>query len=518
MPPSRWQLGEDANVRPTHALMATAASVALAWPATAAAAPDDAAARIEALEAQVKALSAQISELKAAMAAPSAAPPPAAAAAAPAAPPLVVATAPKPSDVKVALGGGRPSFTTNDGRFSARIRGVMQLDMAKYIQDDDLPPQVTARDLNSGANFRRARFGVDGVLFGDFSYGILLDLGSGGGAEDTGRIQDFWLQYDGLGATKLRIGAFAPNVGLADAASTNGMMLAERPAAADLSRGLAGGDFRVGVGLTTGGDRWLLAATATGPLVSNLNAGATSFNAPTFDEQQGLALRLAGTPLKGVGWLVHTGVNASVVTQPADLGASATTRYAVQLRERPELRVDGTRLVDTGAMDADGVGAYGFELAFQKKSLMFQGEYFDFRVDRRKPAPGVSDPRFNGWYLEGGWVLTGEARKYNTQTAAFDAPSIDHPFDVRTGGWGAWELAARYSVLDLDHHADSAIAADRVRGGEQEVWSVGVNWYLNPAIRFMLGVEDVSIKRRNAAGLPLDQDFQAVNLRSQFAF
>ena len=27
--------------------------------------------------------------------------------------------------VKVALGGGRPSFTTNDGRFSARIRGVM---------------------------------------------------------------------------------------------------------------------------------------------------------------------------------------------------------------------------------------------------------------------------------------------------------------------------------------------------------------------------------------------------------
>ncbi|HEY3696544.1 OprO/OprP family phosphate-selective porin [Phenylobacterium sp.] len=499
-----------------HGLVASAAIVALAWPQMAAADPASDA-RIQALEAQladlaaqvaalkqqqtgdVETLSAQVTDLKTSTGA------------------SLDALRTDATSTQASIPNGKPTIATSDGRFSATLHGVMQLDTAKYFQDRSLPASVAARDLNSGVNFRRARLGVDGKLYGAFDYNLLLDFG-GSGAEDTGRVQELWIQYSAFKPWRFRVGAFAPPLGLEDAASTNGALFAERPAAADVARNLAGGDTRLGAGVIGNGDHWFASAVVTSNLVSSFNSGATAFNAATFDEQLGYALRIAGTPLHGYDWLVHVGANAGVVAQPADLGPTAAARYAIQLRERPELRVDGTRLVDTGAIDAAGARALGLEFAAQKKNLLLQAEYFDIKIDRRHPAAGVQDPRFSGWYVEGGWVLTGEARKYNLTTAAFDAPAVDKPFDPLKNQWGAWELAARYSTLDLNDHADSAVVANRVRGGEQRIWTAGLNWFPNPATKFMLDVQDVSVKRRNAAGAQLGQDYRSVNLRSQFAF
>ena len=59
----------------------------------------------------------------------------------------------------------------------------------------------------------------------------------------------------------------------------------------------------------------------------------------------------------------------------------------------------------------------GGEFAAQLKNFFVQSEYERFAVDRFG-----AKPHFNGFYVEGGWMITGEARKYNTQTAAFDGP------------------------------------------------------------------------------------------------
>ncbi|MBP8245444.1 MAG: porin [Phenylobacterium sp.] len=479
-------------------LLMGAAGLALTWPGLAAADPVTDA-KIAALEQQLSLLQAQIADLKAATSA------------------RVAAPRADAATTSATIAGGKPSIASSDGKFSATLHGVMQLDTARYDQDDRLPAAVTARDLSSGANFRRARIGVDGKVFGNFDYNILFDFG-GSGAEDSGRVQEMWVQYSGLKPLRFRIGAFAPPLGLADAASTNGSLFPERPAAADIARGLGGGDTRIGAGVIGSGDHWFASAIATGPLVQSLNSGATGFNAPVFDEQQGYALRFAGVPLHGSDWRIHVGANASAVAQPSDLGPAAANRYALQLRERPELRVDGARLVDTGQIDAKGARAYGLELAGQKQNLLVEGEYFDFSVARRNAAAGVADPSFKGWYVQGGYLLTGERRKYNTSTAAFDAPGVDKPFDPSNGQWGAWELAARYSTVDLNYAENNLVAANRVRGGEQDIWTVGVNWFPNPAVKFMLDYYDVSVDRKNAAGAAIGQDYRALNLRSQIAF
>lgn len=247
-----------------------------------------------------------------------------------------------------------------------------------------------------------------------------------------------------------------------------------------------------------------------------INTQATGFTAATNGEQMGIAARLAGTPLRGFDWLIHVGVNYTGVINPADAGATAAVRYAVQLRDRPELRVDGTRLIDTGALNAQGASATGFELAGQYKSAFIQGEAFTYNVRRYAPVSGVTNPTFKGWYVEGGWSITGEAQKYNTQTAAFDAVTARASFDPKAGNWGAFELVARYSTIDLNYHQTAALTADRVLGGQQDITSLGLDWQLNTAVRFVFEGQSVQVDRLNATGLQVGQDYSAFAVRSQF--
>ena len=436
-------------------------------------------ARIEALEAQLSALQDQIADLKASTAA------------------NEQAIRDEQHATTVSIEKGKPTIASGDGQFSATFHGVMQLDTAQYFQDKSLPASVTVgRDLNSGTNFRRGRFGVDGKLFGDWDYSLLLDFG-GSGTDGSTTLHELWIQYSGFKPFKVRVGAFAPNLGLEDAASTNGSLFPERPSSAEVARSLAGADKRIGAQVLANGDRWLVAAAVT---------GAKAADAATLDEQVGYTFRVAGTPFYGYDWRIHLGANASLVTTPAQTTAGL---YQIGLSDRPELRVDGTQLVSTGGIDADSARHWGLEAAAQKKNLLIQGEYFDYTIDRRSGV-ALPDPHFHGWYVEGGWIVTGEARKYNSATAAFDAPAIDHPFDLDGRDWGAWEVVGRYSMLDLND--------EPVRGGEQTIWSGGVNWFPNSAVKFSLHYLDVSVERLNGAGQQAGQDYQAVNLRSQFAF
>ena len=554
-----------------NALLASAGLIALLAASSAEAAthkrktegPDPRDARIDALAAQVSALVAEVQELKAER---QAAPPAISVAATPQPQPRYAQAGasdqgvngppsspdiPRPSPTQVAsaapaAGGasivaGKPSITSPDGRFAANLHAVMQFDAADYFQDSSGPlskdfrrgaaatDSAHARDLANGTSFRRARLGVDGKVFGDFEYNVLFEFG-GSGAEDAAHIQEMWLQYSGFKPFHAKIGAFRPSLGLEDQGSTNGMLFNERPAVVDAAASLSGADFREGAQLWAAGDRWFASGIVTSRLVGTINSTGTS-NAATFDQGLGFVGRADFLPFKGADWLTLVGVHGSYAESIADIGGPDTavgaTRYPVEFRERPELRVDGTRFVDTGAIDAEHGFTRGFELAAQKRSLLIQAEYESFGVDRRNSV--LSDPDFSGWYVEGAWTITGERRRFNPNTFAFDAPPVDHPFSLQDGTWGAFEVALRYSDLDLNYHEGSAgraIPTDGVRGGEQEIFTAGLNWYWNPVIRFMLDYQHVRIDRLSPnattfatpVGAQIGQTYDTVSLRSQLAF
>jgi phosphate-selective porin OprO/OprP len=442
---------------------------------------------------------------------------------------IITLKSPPPPPVTVSLPNGKPAIATADGRFTANVRAIVMFDGGKYFQKHNLNPAVTNRDLNEGTNFRRARFGIDGKLFKDFDYALIYEFGGSGG-EDAGHIQEAWAQYTGWKPWKLRVGAFEPNIGLAAAVSTSQMPLLERPAPAEVARNVAAGDSRsaiqlFGNGIIGEGDsgiaaRWFVSTALTGNTVGTINSTGGSTAQPS-DEQTAWIGRVAIAPFDSTNWQAHFGVNAQYVTQPNDAGSAASPRYPIQLRDRPELRIDGTRLVDTGGIDAKSASVLGGEAGVTSGPFLLEGEYFRYKIDRRNSA--LPDPHFNGWYVQGVWVITGENRPYNPGEARFDAPKMNYNFNPSAGTWGTWELAARYSDLNLNYREGAlgttpAATVGAVRGGEQKIYSVGLNWYLNPSMRLMFDVQHVKIDRLNGTGVQIGQTYNAIAGRAQYAF
>ena len=462
--------------------------------------------------------------------------------------PQPATTAPASADAKAApqptvtFNGLRPTVQSADGKNSLSIRARVQLDAAKYFQDDAGPlasdfrrgsqgsggREVTsARELSDGANFRRAQLGVEGKFLGDFNYRVFYEVG-GSGTEGPARLHEAWINYAGFAPFTVQAGAFAPNEGLEDATSSDESLFIERGSPAELARSLAGSDSRYGIALKAADKRWFASATFTGGTVGD---------AEIADEQTAIVARAATLPLSDEDLDLHLGASLSWVFEPADQGSTASgARYPVRFRDRPELRVDSTRLIDTGTIDANNAYAAGLEAAVRAGSFFFQGEYFNYGIDRRTPS-SASDPGFSGWYAQASWVLTGEAHRYNSASAAFTAPKPNAALGT-DGGIGAFELAARYSRVDLNDHeglAGTAAAADAIRGGEQAIWTIGVNWYMTANLRTTLNYFMVDVDRLNPAGVgnltpfgaspatppdgaQIGQDYDAVTLRMQFAF
>lgn len=438
------------------------------------------------------------------------------------------------ANAKTTLANGRPTVTSADGQFTATLRGVFQLDGARYDQDEagplasdfrrgsfgDAVEADRARDLSDGFNFRRARLGIEGKAFGDWNYNLLLDFG-GSGTEEAGKINAAYIEYTGLKKVRLRGGAFATTTSLEDATPHPSSLFLERPAVAELVRGLAGGDGRVGLAAITGGERWSAHATVTGNVIGT----------QTYDEALGFVGRVTFSPLHGEDWTTHFGANANIIINPAANGPDVSGLGApqpVRLRERPENRVDPTRLVDTGSIDADGVTALALEGAWQYRNFMLAGEHFWIDVERR--ASPLADPDFSGWYVQGAWTLTGQPRRYNAGTGGFDAPKVDKPFNLKSGAWGVWELAARYSTLDLNYGLSGPVPS-AIRGGEQEIVTLGLNWYPNQVVKFMADFQHVEVDRLSPggtafgagaltppAGAQVGQDLNIWSIRTQYSF
>jgi len=442
----------------------------------------------------------------------------------------------KSPPVATTLPNGKPAFASSDKRFTANIRAIIMLDGGKYFQKDNLPAAVSVRDLNQGLNFRRARIGFDGKVFSDFDYSLVYEFG-GSGAEDPGRLYEASITYTALKPWRIKVGAFEPNIGLAAVTSTSQMPLMERPSPAEVARNVGGGDSRLALQISANGDfgegdvgigaRWLFSTAFTGNTIGTISSAGAGTAQP-FDEQTAWIARVALAPYSGTDWQAHFGASFQAVMQPNDAGQAATPRYPIQLRDRPELRLDGARLVDTGAIDAKGATVFGAEAAVGVRNVLLEGEYFRYEIDRRLTGAATpSDPHFSGWYVQGSWVLTGESRPYNPVEGRFEAPKQNFNFNPSAGTWGAFELAARYSSLNLNHHdcgagraipASPAACFDAVRGGEQKISTIGLNWYLNPALRMMFDVQHVDIDRFNAAGVQIGQTYNALAMRGQFTF
>ncbi len=86
------------------------------------------------------------------------------------------------------------------------------------------------------------------------------------------------------------------------------------------------------------------------------------------------------------------------------------------------------------------------------------------------------------FYVQGAYLLTGE------RVASRGLVKPFHPFDLRKGkfGLGAWEVAARYSLLDIGDEVFTAGLADPNQWTNRlDAIDLGVSWYWNQYIRIL---------------------------------
>jgi phosphate-selective porin OprO/OprP len=113
------------------------------------------------------------------------------------------------------------------------------------------------------------------------------------------------------------------------------------------------------------------------------------------------------------------------------------------------------------------------------------------------------------WQVAGSFSLTGEPASYR-------GLSPKKAFDQAAGVWGSFEIVARYNVLEIDKDAFPTFSNPQSSAQKAAAWAVGLNWYLNRNVKFVLNYEQTSFKGGAASGDR--QDEQALLTRFQIAY
>ena len=437
-----------------------------------------------------------------------------------------------PSGVVVKMPNNRPTICTADDQNCIAITSRVHWDVGGYDYRPNTAATVPQR-LNNGENLRRGRIGVIGKFFGDWNYALIYDFGGssdgfGGTAPGSlpsggaSGIQNAYLSYTGFkpfgGKMAIEGGYLFVPYTLDQATGSNDILFMERSAASNVAAGIAAGDFRSAIGTRWWNDVFWAGAYVTGPNSGAIHS-ASSVAPNGTTEQYGAVARVAGQIVSGKDYSLHLGADAQWLIQPPhNLVTGAQT---LTLSDRPELRIDPTRLISATIANAAGAQAYNVEAAATYGPLILQGEYYWFNVDRSAvtglPPVGAPSVKFQGGYAQAGYVLTGETHAYNPATASYGGIKPARPFSVDGGGWGAWEIAGRVSTIDFN---DQLGTATGIAGGRQTVYTAALNWYVNSNIRFMLNYlhGDVSKQASATSAADVGSKFDAVALRTQVAF
>ena len=262
---------------------------------------------------------------------------------------------------------------------------------------------------------RRARVFLKGTVDKNWDYKAQFNIGEDG--SDAGTVEDLYIRYKGWGkAANVTIGRQKEPFGLEEQTSSKDISVLERSA---MTEAHAFGR-NTGVQLHGKGSNWTYG-------VGLFEDGSGS------KEAEDVALTFRGTyaPINEKGNVLHLGLGLS---------------------ER-----------------ADDMSAMNLELAGVNGSFHYQAEYFD---------TDMGSTSVDGYYMQAGWILTGESRPYT-----------DGKFKiVKPSNGTAWEAVVRYE----DGYGKFSDAKLATTDGNQ--LALGLNAYPNSAVRigfsYMMAEED----------------------------
>ena len=376
------------------------------------------------------------------------------------------------------------SLQSADGQNQLKLRGVVHVDGRALISDEPA-------DVSDTWQATRIRPIVEGTVGGIYDFRFAPDFGQGRTV-----IQDAYVVGRFLSGVQVTAGKFKSPVGLERLQSANDILFVSRAFPTNLAPNR---DLGVQVGGNLLGSRlnysvaWLNG--------SNDGASSEAFNdtdpnsdkewaarlfAHPFAESESFALRGLGIGIAGT-YTDHEGTSAQTLLPSYRTPAQATF-FRYRTGTDPTL-ASGERI------------RLAPQFYYYLGGLGLIGEYTQVSQDvaRTTATAGLREETLDttAWQLAASWFLTGEEAAYR----GYKPASV---FSLEKGTWGAFELVGRVQELRVSDEAfaggaasfaDPAVAARKASG-----YTLGLNWYLNQNVKWVLDYEHTTFDGGAAGG------------------
>jgi phosphate-selective porin OprO/OprP len=447
------------------------------------------------------------------------------------------------------------SFGSADGKNEIKFRGLVQADHRHYFDGaNDVRNRSNQRAGDLDANgfhdagdtslLRRVRPTIEGKVAGKYGFRFTPEF-AGGGASAV----DAYVEANLNPAFKIRAGKQKSIVGLErlqgggdikfiERSYVTNAILPNRDLGVTISGDVLGNKLNYGVGIVNG-----------------VNDGGNISTGTEYNGEREYTARLFATPfndstsaLAGLGFGI--GATYTDFTGERNLNFTDTSSADATRNGLPSYVSDGQQTFFRygGNTIADGKrfrvspqanfynGPFGviaeYARVSQDVSLTTGGSPAAGGLGTNTAFTAGSNKKLNhdAWQIATSYLITGE-------DASFKGVKPKQDFDLDKGGWGAWELVARYSEINLDDDTFKNPAGSLFTGAYADLstsaksaksWVAGVNWYLNSNAKIALnyshtsfdGGAGVGIDPVNAAGTNIrDRESEnALLARFQVAF
>ena len=323
---------------------------------------------------------------------------------------------------------GAPEFSSSDGKFKMKIRGRLMTDYNGIDQDEP----ITGEGDISAVELRRARLGIEGVVFYDWKYKFEVDF-----AGDEVEIKDAYVAYanwtnaDFAELSEVRLGNQYVYTSLEQITSSRFITFMERAAFTEAFLPSVEADRQIGGAILLGDEHWSL---QTGYYGASVGEGNDIPGQEEFDtDKSAVSVRGTIAPLNrdldgGVHQVVHLGASyrhreagtLNCGTTICDIGEPNEVNALFQYRARGADLHLADRFVDTPQfVNADDM--FILEAAFVLGSFSMQGEYAQTDVEGIQPFENVGTGDARQSHLH--WLVCGRELVHHRRDSQLRSPT-----------------------------------------------------------------------------------------------
>ena len=381
-------------------------------------------------------------------------------------------------DVKTVEASSRDGilvFESKDKDYKFWFDSRVQVDFGAYFLQKD--QKAWADPIGNGASIRRARFAVKTQITPDWYGEVDMELANG-----SFELKDAIVRYNGLQNWQFSVGSQKPDFSLSRNTSSRYLEFLERPMVVSAfapSRHL--GIFGKYTNKYFFGSASILFQEIEGQETRDF----VENNNKSYGMDEGLSYiaKAVVRPINEPDLGIHVGGAVMYDTPKTsdEMGVYNGTRFSC----RNATNISRKKYIDTDDIkDTDHNLIATAELAGHVDGLRLESAWLsDWTY--MKPETNITEPyHFQGWYVEGGYLLFGGKQSYDSDGAKFNR--------VRTGrSWGDVELALKYEFLDMNDYEGRA-AEQAIYGGSAELYGAALNFYFAKNVKIALNYQYVN--------------------------